>query len=895
MKLFAILSVILVASISIPSNIAFGASDEHLLCLKKGSGEVQVKCQKKSGIVEGCSIGEPFEIKNFFDSLGITPGKILSDVENEYSTRSECTNIVRDLKDLVGEDVRVSGQTGDLTFETIRKSPKKCNDICRGGRPSIHSGTQTQQAGVGTGSCSKFSARVDVRPSLGEDTAASLQVIDQEIGIGPEYGCAKDEKCICQQTRITVVNADTDISRGDQGAYGFSSPVLGDEFDVLSFEIIPDEANIHDQVKRFPKNDIECTRNEFISEISLSAETSSTIFTTDDTITVNGKVERFTDKCRGTGLQCRAQRFAAGQQGTSCIFKKSGIFGETICTEYGSCGRRGKVFDEGGRGCETNEMKLIGGVVTVIGIGFTIAGAGAAAGIWGSAAGAKDLLLVGGSLTGGGGGIATLSPDELPKAAQTGDLLADTPGLPSETTTAALVGLRDSNIITGAAITPGFSVGDPESTHKYCDENTIGKESNAEKYLVQTQLGFQYDQNKYCNSKYRGLELRCVQSEGKERCMFKEGFCHKDEDCKSNEYCPDPQVAHKCEVGSRETDAGSKSTTNKAEVESKQGELGAECDKSRPCKGQLKCTNNKCVLPEIDTDSGKESTSSQKGKSGSIPTQPKAGDRIKCDLESIKNTPYANNPSGYCLSKNPGTYCDTSIFGDYCRFREGFCSDNRNCGYEKICVEGKCITPISPDQCRNEYRWDHESKTCVPRDTSGQLIGAGNGFIQAGALIMGLSRAADSKPDIEGCYRICSQDTKKPGTKIAASPSCARGYPIWEMEGWYDCPKQSCGGFSGRTVNIEIQGAGGRPVKATATTDADGFFTHTFKKLPEGAYTVKLTTASPDEIKSEIDIGERVRAGAESCTDKRCSHSEILERKCRAQNEDCYGISLERV
>ena len=112
---------------------------------------------------------------------------------------------------------------------------------------------------------------------------------------------------------------------------------------------------------------------------------------------------------------------------------------------------------------------------------------------------------------------------------------------------------------------------------------------------------------------------------------------------------------------------------------------------------------------------------------------------------------------------------------------------------------------------------------------------------------VGAAMFAQSTPLPQGgCHSICGKNIGR--TPVAASPVCP-GYPVASAEKTFRCGEQSCGGFEGKDVSIQIKTQEGRVLNtATVTTDANGAFSYTFTAPSTEAVFIAVVTTEGSTV-----------------------------------------------
>ena len=130
------------------------------------------------------------------------------------------------------------------------------------------------------------------------------------------------------------------------------------------------------------------------------------------------------------------------------------------------------------------------------------------------------------------------------------------------------------------------------------------------------------------------------------------------------------------------------------------------------------------------------------------------------------------------------------------------------------------------------------------RDAAGSGAASGISSYGAGlATSYALSQlpACPSAQDVSDCFSVCG---KTYTTAVSAAPSCSAGGPVIRADPTtYRCGMDSCGGFAGKVVRIQVIGPDGSTVRdETTTAGADGEFSYTFTApAADGEFTAVVS------------------------------------------------------
>ena len=237
--------------------------------------------------------------------------------------------------------------------------------------------------------------------------------------------------------------------------------------------------------------------------------------------------------------------------------------------------------------------------------------------------------------------------------------------------------------------------------------------------------------------------------------------------------------------------------------------------------------------------------------------------------------PTAPGQSVACCSSGADKYfCDDGKGGGVCRDAQTGCpngyttfvcgnglppdtSSSSSCVAPEQCYigTGVSVCPLggSGNSCSNGYgiccRPPPDTTTAAAAtakptfDITGKITAAQASPYTAIALsLIGESLpVCPSAADILGCFSVCGKEYT---SQVSNAPSCSAGGPVIHADPTnYKCGQDSCGGFEGKAVRIQIIGPDGSTVKdETTTAGADGEFSYTFTApAADGEFTAVVS------------------------------------------------------
>ncbi len=782
-----------------------------------------------------------------------------SPLQGQYDNRDQCVAALRTfLTEVQSRNIFTSSGGSSVTVDRSRSplgtSAQTCNDQCFA-RTSVNSGAGGNIGGaVPIGICSTQELAVAAggfsNALSGAGTNVGVGATGQTftLGKGLQYGCQVNEWCICQRFGVAFnVNNQANNQQGTTGLQGFNTASVPGTRGFLL-----DPADVTDTASKKPANDVICSQ---VSRVTLEADINPKLVPTGTQLTITGAVTKFSSTCNGVQYECRMQ-YNAGCHVDAGFFKTCIIPNDCSPDVEIPGGKRGPI-------CTTNWMRIIGLALMVVAVATIVFSAAIAAAL---------STTLGTTVSQGAVALSGLST-----ATSAGSLIAtptQTPGGGTGTQEGASYPFLQS---TSNALDVQRDPGTGE-VRSYRDPGTgevviVGTNYQGTDGTTQT-LNFEKLQEATCAA--LALDTATTPEVQAQECQRAkailrtklEGKDPNDQTVVANAISETiGQVAGDrgsqppaSQGGSFDFDVGDRivlfDKTYKRATDGLWHEVGSDQeDYLLPTRHD---TFVKYAIQQGDAKLLRLDTSlSVTGKviaesfgSAEFPLayaqdfpqdEPTPFDPTLVDPTSQFPSSGGSGGSGVggCPPGFVGsaddliTGCKPISSGGEAPLQTG--SQPGPCTVQNVCP----VNTVPSTEIKNIDGNNCPIITCKPKTGT-----TTESAIKTAGLIgtqVGLAMFAQSTPLPQGgCYNICGKNIGR--TPVAASPVCP-GYPVSSTEKTFKCGEQSCGGFEGKDVNIQIKTQEGRVLNtATVTTDANGAFSYTFTAPSTEAVFIAVVT-----------------------------------------------------
>lgn len=763
-----------------------------------------------------------------------------SPLQGQYDSRDQCVAALRTfLTEIQSRNIFTSSGGSSVTVDRSRSplgtSAQTCNDQCFA-RTSV-SGTAGGNIGgsVPIGICSTQELALATSAVYGAGSNVGVGVAGQTftLGKGLQYGCQVNEWCTCQRFGVAFnVNNQQNNQQGTTGLQGFNTASVPGTRGFLL-----DPADVTDTASKKPANDVVCSE---VSRVTLEADINPKLVPTGTQLTITGTVTKFSNICNGAQYECRMQ-YNAGCHVDQGFFKTCVIPNDCSPDVQIPGGKKGPI-------CTTNWMRIIGialMVVAVATIVFSAAIAAALSATFGTVSQGAVALSGLSTATAAGGLIAKDVPT--PGGGTAGTEGTRYPFL--ESTSSALDVQRD----------PGTG-----EVRSYRDPGTgevviIGTNYQGSGGTTQT-LSLEKLQEGVCAALALDITTPEVQAQECQRAKTILRTKLEGKDINDQTVVANAISETIAEVAGARTMASSETTGQAAGARTRPFDVGDrivlfgktyeraddsfwhlvgsdEEDYLLPPRHdtfvEYAIQQGDATYLPVDTSPFQQSGTAAASPFGSayfplayaqdFPDLPDSGASGEVTDPSKLSDEARNRQSG----QTPGPYTGSEV--EIPETQSGPCPVQQVCPDNT--VPSQTIKQINGENCPIISCNPKTGITSESALKTAGLIGA-----QVGAAMF-----AQSTPLPQGgCYSICGKNIGR--TPVAASPVCP-GYPVASVEKTFRCGEQSCGGFEGKDVSIQIKTQEGRVLNvATVTTDANGAFSYTFTAPSTEAVFIAVVT-----------------------------------------------------